>query len=797
MKVIKVLVFLCIVTTFIPLQILSQKIDDKYLQNNWNANWIRVPKTSSNEYGVYFFRLSFQVNSIPKTFPVFVSADNRYKLFINEKQVSIGPARGDILHWNFETVDLASYLKAGNNVVAAIVWNESSERPDANVSLQTGFILQGGSVESEKINTCSDWKCTQDSSNTQIIVNLPGNAYRAGSGELVDMKKRIEGWMSQSFNDKKWADADVITSGFPKNKTGYGGPNGWLLVPSTLPQMELKVERLKNCVKSVGINVPATFSEGKTAITIPPHTNATLLLDQTYLTNAYSSITFSGGKNGTITLGYAEALYKHFRRKLKTNRNEIDDKIFKGRTDSIISNGLENQQFTSLNWRTYRYLQISVRTMESSLTINDVYGVFTGYPFKLNAKLYTNNEELNKMFDIGWRTARLCAVETYMDCPYYEQLQYIGDTRIQAMVSLFNSGDDRLVRNALNQFDYSRQPEGVTMSRYPTVIPQYIPTFSLLYIGMLHDYMMYGNDLNFIKEKLLGVKAILHYFEGFQQADGSIRKLPWWNFTDWVNVKKWDIGTREFGADGNSALLDFQLLWAYELAAHMEKTTGMKNVEKLYQHKVEILKKTIRNKYWDNKKLLFADRAEKDLFSQHTNALAILTDVVPNNEMPIVAKKLLTDSTLAPASIYFKYYLHQALTKAGLGNDYLNWLDIWRENMALGLTTWAETSDVSNARSDCHAWGASPNIEIFRTILGIDSDAPGFSVVRIEPHLGSIKNIGGEIPHPYGKISVKYNIENGFMSAEIKLPLRVKGVFIWNGKKHLLKEGLNNLEIHN
>jgi len=81
--------------------------------------------------------------------------------------------------------------------------------------------------------------------------------------------------------------------------------------------------------------------------------------------------------------------------------------------------------------------------------------------------------------------------------------------------------------------------------------------------------------------------------------------------------------------------------------------------------------------------------------------------------------------------------------------------------MNMGLTTWGETSDVNNTRSDCHAWGASPNIEFFRTILGIDSDAPGFTKVKIEPHLGIIKSIGGEIPHPNGKIKVKYELKNG------------------------------------
>jgi alpha-L-rhamnosidase len=78
----------------------------------------------------------------------------------------------------------------------------------------------------------------------------------------------------------------------------------------------------------------------------------------------------------------------------------------------------------------------------------------------------------------------------------------------------------------------------------------------------------------------------------------------------------------------------------------------------------------------------------------------------------------------------------------------MNWLDVWRNNIKMGLTTWAEISDLEHNRSDCHAWGASPNIEFFRTVLGIDSYAPGFSKVKIEPHLGKMENASGEIPHP-------------------------------------------------
>ncbi|MDB4999814.1 MAG: alpha-rhamnosidase, partial [Mucilaginibacter sp.] len=116
-------------------------------------------------------------------------------------------------------------------------------------------------------------------------------------------------------------------------------------------------------------------------------------------------------------------------------------------------------------------------------------------------------------------------------------------------------------------------------------------------------------------------------------------------------------------------------------------------------------------------------------------------------------------------------------------------------NIAMGLTTWAEYSDVNSSRSDCHAWGASPNIEFFRTVLGIDSYAPGFSKIKIEPHLGTLTAISGEMPHPNGKIAVGYNLDKGKWKINISLPRKTIGILVWKTKRYLLKAGNNSLII--
>lgn len=768
----------------------SQSDNITHTNRAWNANWIAAPNDPGTEYGVYYFRKSINLTVKPAAFIIHISADNRYKLYVNGTLVSLGPARGDTYYWNYETVDLAPFLTAGKNTVSALVFNEAEYRPEAQITVRTAFIVQGNSASEEILNTDDTWKCIRDNGHQPI----PGYFFAASKGEMVDMSQTIKGWTAVDFDDSSWPFAAKLFQGHLK---GMSDGFGWMLVPSSLPQMELKYQRILALRKANGMKIPATFPATKTAITIPPNTTVTLLLDQTYLTNAYVTLNFSGGKNAGISMRYAESLFEDLSKygSRKGNRNEVEGKDFSGRKDSLISNGSAGQSFTTLYWRTYRYISLIVHTQNDPLVINDIYGTFTGYPFKLNAVINTDNAEIKKILDIGWRTARLDAMETYMDCPYYEQLQYIGDTRIQAMISYYDSGDDRLARNAINLMDHSRITEGVTQSRWPTHSTQIISTFSLWYIGMLHDYWMYQPDSNFIKDKLPGERAILDFFGKYQQPDGSLKDTPYWTFVDWANGKNWFLGSPPKGADGSTAILDLQLLQAYQWAAEMEDKMGMPAYATIYRQKAIQLKQTIQRKYWDPVKKLYADTEDKNLFSQHANSLAILTGIVKDADMQALSKKILTDSTLTQCTIYFKYYMHRALVKAGLGNDYMNWLDVWRDNIKMGLTTWAETSDIQNTRSDCHAWGASPNIEFFRTILGIDSFAPGFSKIKIEPHLGAIKNISGEIPHPNGKVAVAYYLDKDTWKINISLPQKTSGIFIWKERKYLLNAGRNSFKI--
>lgn len=617
--------------------------------------------------------------------------------------------------------------------------------------------------------------------------------YVAGPGDKVQGAKYPWGWESVEYDDSAWPPAESVTGdardrGAPRE--AQDAPNMWLLVPRPIPLMENTPQRVLKLRQSSGVTVPAAFPAEAAAFTIPARSHARLLLDQTYLTTAYPELIVSGGAGAVISLGYAESLFETgAKRGARGNRNEVEGREFIGNYDLFIADGGRQRMFRPLWWRTYRYLELKIETKDAPLVIEDLRGVYTGYPFERKARFEAGSELLQRILDTGWRTARLDAHETYMDCPYYEQLQYAGDTRIQCLVSLYTSGDARLMKNAITQLNDSRTAEGATMSRAPTRQQQYIPPFSLWWIGMVHDYWRYVDDPAFVKEMLPGVRAVLSFFAARQQVGGSLGVMPWWNYVDWT--PQWNSGVPPRDARGSSAPQDLQLLMAYDHAADLEEAFGSKVQAAEYRQAATQLRATVQRLYWNAARRLFADTPEQKAFSQHTNVLAILADVSKGDEARSLIRRIIDDRSLVQCSYYFRHYLHSAVNETGEGDRYIDLLGEWKAMLDRGLTTWAETPDPS--RSDCHAWSASPNFELFRTALGIDSAGPGFSRVVIRPFPGKLMKVSGAIPHPKGEIAVSLDQNSGRLKAEVSLPAGVTGTFIWQGQQRELKPGNNTL----
>jgi len=763
----------------------------------WRASWIAVPGAPATGYGVYHFRRRFDLPARPERFIIHVSADNRYQLFVNGRRVAWGPARGDLFHWRYETVDAAPYLEAGPNAFAAVVWNFGEMAPEAQVTLQTAFLVEGDTDAERAVDTGPGWKCARDESYAPAPPRDLRAYYVVGPCDRVSAAQHPWGWENREFDDSGWPAAVVVSPAAGREARDVH--TRWMLVERPIPAMEERPERLQTIRRAAGIAPPAAFPAQPQPFQIPAQTHATLLLDQTYLTTAYPELTVTGGKGAVITLGYAESLYLpgtpgRWNRE-KGNRNEVEGKQFIGAHDEFIADGGARRTFRPLWWRAYRYLLLEVQTQDSPLTIEDLRATYVGYPFERRARFEGGSPEVGRILDVGWRTARLCAHETYMDCPYYEQLQYVGDTRVQCMISIFNSGDTRLMRNAIEQIDNSRIGDACTMSRYPTRLEQYIPGFSLWWIGMVRDYWWYVDDPAFVRRMLPGVRAVLSFFEGYQKKDGSLGPLPWWRYFDWV--PEWPSGEPPQEANGSSAPYDLLLLLGYRWAAELEASLGLPELSAVYRARVKQLRETAQRLYWDAGRGLYADVPDRRQFSQHTNTMAVLAGVIEGPAARDLMLRALKAPGLAQAALFFKYYMNLALREVGEGNRYLDRLGDWREMLARGLTTFAETIDLpdSSSRSDCHAWSASPNIEIFRTVLGVDSAAPGFRRVLVRPHLNGLSFISGSMPHPKGMIEVRIEPRGPAMEASVTLPPGTAGEFVWQGVHRELKAGANRFSL--
>jgi hypothetical protein len=389
-----------------------------------------------------------------------------------------------------------------------------------------------------------------------------------------------------------------------------------------------------------------------------------------------------------------------------------------------------------------------------------------------------------------------------MDTPYYERLQYVGDTRIQALISYTNAGDDRLARQAIEAFHNSLLPEGITLSRYPSRHFQVIPNFSLLWIGMVHDFWFYRNDPQFVSEKLPAIRNVLSYFRARRTVDGLPVEEEWWPFVDWATG--FDSGNSP-ALDGVSAAASLFYLDALQNAAEMESSLGDKSLALEDAAEAEHLRNKIYSLFWSPREQLIADTTDHKHFSQHANALAVWLDVIPKEQQAEVITRVYsaTDASfhsghsvpadISPASSYFRFYLARALVHAGLGDRYLETLGPWHTMLKNGLTTWAEQPEPT--RSDSHAWSAHPNVDLLTTVAGIVPSAPLFARVEMTPGLGSLHHLAVAYPSPRGEIKAEYSVTPTLSKASIVLPAGVSGALHWKGGDFPLKTGNNDLEI--
>ena len=753
----------------------GQLDDERY------AEWI----SPDEQHGVFYFRRLLELDSVPGSFIVHTSADARYRLYVNGKPATWGPAAGDTEAWFYETTDIAPLLLKGKNLVAAQVWNFGRQNGARQQSVTTAFILQGNSPAEHVLNTNRSWKVQKDGGYHVLEVDdaTAGGGYIAGGTDSLIASLHPWGWNQFDFVDTEWANANVIGKGNHSGLDTWKG-TAWKLQPRQIPSLERKAEKTPELLEIKGIPSRQNTTS-KLFAEIPANSCVEILLDNKVLTMGFPQLKVSGGKNSKIRLQYQESLFNPDG--TKGNRNQWQGKIMKGYYDVFVSDG-KQRIFEPLWIRVFRYIKITVQTADEPLHIIDFHNEFTAYPLEQKGSFKVADELINNIWDTSWRTLRLCALETYMDCPYYEQVQYIGDTRIQALISMYVTGDDRLAKNAIQQFYNSMQPMGLTKSAHPTAGIQIIPPFSLYFIGMVHDYYMLRDDPAFIKQFIPGIKFILEWFIGRIDRNGILGPLPYWNHID--GGTKFLNGSPPGISEGGSAHMSILLAYALDKASEMMKQTGYECDAERFTSVSESLKAKTMDLCYSEEKQLIAETPGKEEFSQHTNIFAILTNTFNPEVQGAAALKILEDESLIQTTLYFKFYLFQALKKAGHGEKVIDLMQEWKVFLDHGLTTFPEHG--INSRSDCHAWAAHPMYSFLNVTCGIEPSSPGFRSVHISPNPGKLEKFTGTVTHPSGMISLSYEkMKGNEEEISILLPEGISGTLEYMNKIYPLSDKKN------
>lgn len=784
----KQILFIVLLTFLLPRSeaqlVVNPDLPGKLATDHWDASWISVPGSPEYGYGVYLYRNKISIDQVPGEFIVHVSADNRYKLYINGKLTGLGPARSDPDHWNYETYDLSEFLHEGENVIAAEVWNFGPYKPWAQLSLFSAFIVQGSGSLSSQLNTPGTWKCRALDAIQPVEVSQAdlGTFIIVGPGDRVDGRSYPWGWKTVAFDDSGWSAPETK---FPGASKGVGTDITHALVPRTIPAMELReinppvVRKQDQEIIDEAADVPFSITP------VPANTKTQILLDQEELVTAYPHLKISGGRDAKIWISYAESLFDDKGR--KPHRDSVAGMHFVGNSDLIISDGGKSRTYNTLWFRTFRYILLEIETKSDPLIIESFEPLFTAYPFREKGWFHSDDPQVAPIWEVGWRTARLCANELYYDCPYYEQMQYVGDTRIQALISLYVDGDDRLMKKAITDYYHSIIPEGLTQSRYPTEPRQVIPTYSLFWISMISDYIWHRNDYAFAAQYLVNIQHVLQWFENrIDPETGMLGGIEYWPFVDWTEEWPWDNekrigGVPPGGQEGQSSIITFQYAMTLNQAAELFDIFGLEKLAADYRTLAGELIESTRKHCWDEARKLFADTPGMNSYSQHANTFALLAGAIKKEDQAIFMEEVMRDPALIQASLYFRYYVNRAAIEAGLGHKYLSMLQPWRRMLGSGLTTFAEIPDTERTRSDCHAWSASPLYELLATVAGIMPAAPGFGKLIIEPHPGGLGFIDAGMPHPKGMITVDLTFgKNGAVKGTVTLPPGLDGIFVWD-----------------
>ena len=763
-----------------------------------DTNWIWTPDWDigdTKEAQWVYFRKTLRLSAAPADCRIRISADSRYKLYVNGYFIQEGPAKGGPELWYCDGADISGYLQEGDNVLAVIVLRYPSSAHLGNCSLyrtEMPCLYVEGSIKDRRgkewdISGKSGWKCFRE--RKLHIVSKEISPAPLHHLEEAGCTKALFGWKESFYDDSRWTVA--LPYDFFMMDMAASPCN---LQERPIPYQRHKPGKFKKIMKVRENDIPglsetdvkaqwyALLSRGE-SVTVPPNCRLCVEVDAGELMTGYLSLRLQSGAGADIFLHCAECYGNGSLSPagvpVKKDRTDCEHGQLFAYEDLYHCEGLGNRELPEIYepfwFRTFRFVGVTVMTGQEPLVISGLDFTETGYPLDIRTHVTTSDESLEAIWGISQRTLKRCMHETYMDCPFFEQLQYVMDSRSQILFTYNVAADDRLARQCMEDIRRSQRSDGTVNSCAPSVISNVIPGFSIYYILMVYDHMMYFGDRALVRKHFSAIDRVLGYFACHCLENGLVGKNggalyrdKYWSFVDWA--PEWGNTTGVPSAILKGPITMDSLLYIYGLehAAKLAVFLGFNDVAAEYERRAEKVRGAIRT-YCTGKDGFVMDGPGVDEYSVHCQVFAVLTHTISK----VIGKRLLSQSVNQPGfvqcSVSMDFYLFRALEMTGLYDMTDELWELWRGMIKNHLTTCVEND--TDARSDCHAWGAIALYELPAASLGVRPASPGYEKIRICPVTGYQKWARGEVITPKGMVSVSWEKDdNGKIHLDYQVP---------------------------
>ena len=699
-------------------------------------------------------------------------------------------------------------------------------------SEHTGLLVQGLTNQADSLVTTRGyddrWLTALDPSIRDHEVlwrvadpDIIGGLYANNPTDSFDAARHPWGWAERDFDTGAWVAAPFLEFG---HRTTQGSGFLWMLTPRTTPQQVRRPGppfRLRTVApgvatdpyrrsEAVAMSVPSDFTASTTTarpVTVPPNTTVRFLLDAREVTLGYPDLRWRGGRGSTIRYTYAENLFAP--NKSKIHRDSTEGMIAKGYFDIVRPDGGSAVRSYRPTWyRTFRYIEIAVATGAEALELYAPTYERVTSTIPMVAEWRSDDARLDSIVAMSRRTVELCTQDYFLSDAYYETMQYVGDTKVHALVWQALTGDLRHTRNALLDFHRSRNEDGMLRSCFPLRYHFYHGSYSLIWVDMLVDYLARTGDTTFVAQFAPGVTQTLDYFEPHVDPEtATLVGIPYKPFVDWytggydgVDATGDDEISVPYALQYAHALQSAERLFTALAIADPAQADTYRGRAERYRTQAAAVVEKIRGNAYDADLGLVAEHPNGQPVGQHATILGVLTGVVPEAERSEALAAVLADTSLVQATYYFRYYLLEALRQNAyalhqngrLGSTVEDAFAPWYDILAQGATTVVERFEDENkaTRSEAHPWGASPALFVYSLLAGIDLESPTADAIRMAPTFGHLTHLRGYCPAYGPEAGVRFDLhrDGPRLSGTIEAQTRPV-VLTWQDKTYRAEPG--------